>query len=227
MKINFDKLIGVDDSMDAPRVLMKTLYNKEHREKLFRKVQDASPDWSLDLFKDYFEQELAQRKVMKQDFTPYSVAKLASKLAGTGGRTLDVCSGTGSIVIAKWWNDLICSSIFKYTPSQFLYTCEELSDRALPFLLFNLLIRGVNAVVKHLDVLTRECKGVFFIQNDKDDYMQYSSLNLMPYTEEVEKFFGVKFTNFKHPNLIESPYVDHLPQEEPKKEKVEKQLTLF
>ena len=203
-KIDYNKLIGVNDSMDAPRALMAKLYNKDEREAMFKELQDGGIEWGEDIFREYFEEELAQRKVMKQDFTPYSVAKLVSKLAGTEGNTLDICSGTGTIVISKWWNDMISSSIFSYKPSQYIYTCEELSDRALPFLLFNLLIRGMNAVVKHVDVLTRECKGVFFIQNDKDDYMTYSSFNLMPYNEEVEQYFGVKFTDYRHKPIIES-----------------------
>lgn len=34
--------------------------------------------------------------------------------------------------------------------------------------------------------------------------MTYSSFNLMPYNEEVEQYFGVKFTDYKHKPIIES-----------------------
>ncbi|HAK1366479.1 TPA: SAM-dependent DNA methyltransferase, partial [Listeria monocytogenes] len=64
-------------------------------------------------------------------------------------------------------------------------------DRALPFLLFNLLIRGMNATVIHGDALTREAKQVYFIQNDKDDLLNFSSFNIMPHSETVEKEFNI------------------------------------
>jgi|SRR5690625_617598 len=34
-------------------------------------------------------------------------------------------------------------------------------------------------------------KGVFFVQNDFDDFLKFSSLNLLPYSEEVSKEFGI------------------------------------
>ncbi len=96
-------------------------------------------------------------------------------------------------------------SPFVYKPSMFFYTCEELSDRAVPFLLFNLLIRGMNAVVLHCDALTRDSYGAFFVQNDQDDHTQFSSLNVFPYTENTEKYLGIKFIEKRYVPLIESP----------------------
>ena len=60
---------------------------------------------------------------------------------------------------------------FDYEPRDYYYTAEELSDRAIPFLLFNMLIRGMNGNVVQCDVLTREATGAFFIQNDANDFM--------------------------------------------------------
>lgn len=41
------------------------------------------------------------------------------------------------------------------------FYCEEFSDRAMPFLLFNLMIRNVEAVVFHGDSLTRKAKHIY------------------------------------------------------------------
>ena len=62
----------------------------------------------------------------------------------------------------------------------------------------------MNAVVIHGDTLTRESYGVFFIQNDGDDHMKYSSLNRMKYNEDTEKMFNVKFVEEKHKPILQS-----------------------
>lgn len=96
------------------------------------------------------------------------------------------------------------TSPFHYKPSCYLYVCEELSDRAIPFLLFNTLIRGMNAVIVHCDVLSRKAYGAFFVQNDKDDPLQFSSLNLLPYSRDVADFLAVNFVENRYTTLIES-----------------------
>jgi len=82
---------------------------------------------------------------------------------------------------------------------------EELSDRALPFLIFNMAIRGVNATIIHCDVLSRDCFGVFFIQNDKNLSLEFSNINVMPYSKDASEAFNVKFFEEKYPAHIESP----------------------
>lgn len=202
-KIN--ELLGIDDSYKAPEALMSILYSRQRREKLFR---DFLPlfnyDVNFDWFHEYFQDEHADRKNKKQDFTPKSVATLLSALVGESNNTYEACAGTGGITISKWHHDRLQTNPFDYCPSDYLYVCEELSDRAIPFLLFNLLLRGMNAIVVHCDVLSREAKGVFFIQNDFDDHLKFSSLNLMPYTETIENEFSVKFTENKYDPIRES-----------------------
>ena len=204
--MNINKMLGINDSYQAPDQILKILYDRKRREDIFVKFLEAfNYDLSYDWFYDYFQEEHADRKYLKQDFTPVSVAELVSRLTGVGkGITYEGAAGTGGIMIRKWHVDRIQTSPFKYKPSNYLYECEELSDKAIPFLLFNTLIRGMNATIIHCDVLTRNCYGVFFVQNDKDDQMHFSSLNVMPYTQDVADFFEVKFVEERYSKWVES-----------------------
>lgn len=208
MKLTTEKineLFGIDDPWKAPDQLMKILFDRERREKMFREFLKIETDVSYDWFYMYFQEESAQRKKMKQDFTPVSISRLLSNIVGgSHGTNYDCASGTGGITIQKWWYDCMQETPLTYKPSEHFYTCEDLSDRALPFLLFNLLIRGTNACVVHCDVLTREAKGAFFIQNENDDCLQFSSLNVLPYTDFNARELGVSWADKRYQEHIES-----------------------
>lgn len=188
-----NELIGVDDSWKAPDALMAILMNHDQREKVFKQFLQEDHDLSFDWFHSYFESEAAERKNKKQDFTPGSVSRLLTQLINDGRTTMDSAAGTGGITISKWWRECINVLPWEYHPANYLYWTEELSDRAVPFLLFNLAIRGMNAVVVHIDLLSREgCKGVYFVQNAEDNTMGFSSINVMPQTKDVNEFFDVR-----------------------------------
>lgn len=198
-KIN--KLLGVNDSYKAPERIMEILHNKTEREHLFKSFLEAFDyDVSYDWFHDYFQDEHADRRKKKQNFTPTSVGKLLAELLGGKPyeETVDICAGTGGLTIQKWNRDRMQHSPFDYYPSYYLYFCEELSDRAIPFLLFNTMIRGMNAVIIHGDVISRKSYGVFFVQNDDDDFLHFSNLYLMPYTKSVEDFLGIRFVEERY-----------------------------
>lgn len=195
MKLTTEKinsLLGIKESYKASDALMAILFDKQKREATFKAFLEI--EWRLDCdwFHAYFEEEHANKKKFAQDFTPDSISKLLSAIVGPSSTNLDVAAGTGSLMIQKWHRDRVSMSPFDYKPSMFLYQCEELSDRALPFLLFNLMIRGMNATVVHGDALTREAKQVYFIQNDLNDHMTFSSLNVMPHSKNVEKEFDIR-----------------------------------
>lgn len=200
-----NELIGIKESYQASDALLKILFNKAKREKMFKSFLEI--DWHLDRdwFHAYFEEEHANKKKYAQDFTPDSISKLLSVIAGPSSVNLDVAAGTGSLMIQKWNRDRMDLSPLEYKPSMFFYQCEELSDRALPFLLFNLLIRGMNATVIHGDSLSREAKQVYFLQNDSDDFMNFSSLNVMPHSRRAEKEFGIRTWLDKPIDHVESP----------------------
>ncbi|KZE78231.1 methylase [Paenibacillus elgii] len=203
--MNINQMLGINDSYQAPAQIMKILYDRKRREEVFMKFLEAfNFDVSYDWFYEYFQDEHADRIRKKQDFTPKGVADLIVALAGSEGPTYDCASGTGGITIRKWQADRMKTSLYEYKPSNYLYMCEEISDRAIPFLLFNTLIRGMNAIVIHCDVLSRNTYGVFFVQNDKDNPMQFSSLNVMPYSKGVADFLRLKFVEERYKPLIES-----------------------
>lgn len=198
-KIN--KLLGIKESYKAPDRLMEILYmDKPERDKYFMDFLNAfDKDVTYDWFHDYFQDEHADRKNQKQDFTPQSVSRLLSEIVGPEGNTYyEPAAGTGGILIERWNQDRMKHSPFDYEPRDYYYTAEELSDRAIPFLLFNMLIRGMNGNVVQCDVLTRESTGAFFIQNDANDFMGFSSLNLLPYNEDAETELNIKFVDEKY-----------------------------
>jgi len=115
-------------------------------------------------------------------------------------------AGTGGIVIDYYYQMCTKQLPWDYKPSEHYHTLEELSDRAIPFLLFNMAIRGMNATVIQIDSLSREnCKGVFFIQNVKNDALAFSDINIMPYSDMVKKEFNIKsWSDERYPEHIES-----------------------
>lgn len=150
---SINTLIGVDESYKASDVLFKQLMDTDKRLALFQSFLAKEPDLSFDWFTDYFQEEHSDRKKNKQDFTPDGVVELVNRLLGTSHFNADICAGTGGLTIKRWT-----------TNSTAHFYCEEYSDRALPFLLFNLAIRNADAVVFHGDSLTREAKAFYRIE---------------------------------------------------------------
>lgn len=208
---SINEILKIKDSYKAPDRIMEIMYNKEERERIFLKMLDCfERDVSYDWFHVYFENEHADRKVKKQDYTPDSIATLLAKLTCNNANNLiyEPTVGTGGILIRKWWDILLKDGPFSYDPKKYLFVCEDLSDRSIPFLLLNLCIRGMNAVVIHGNVLTREAYGVFFVQNTNNDYLQFSDFNVMPYSEDVEKELNIKFVEKRYKPHIESEWGD-------------------
>lgn len=104
----------------------------------------------------------------------------------------DITAGTGSLIIQKWWNDCIRTDIFDYRPHDYVYIAQEYADNAIPYLLHNLAMRGMNCVVIHGDTLERTAKNIYLVQNAKDDFLAFSSINVMPRSETVANWFGIK-----------------------------------
>lgn len=82
--------------------------------------------------------------------------------------------------------------VFTYDPRNYWYQVEEMSDRALPFLLFNMAIRGMNGVAVQCDSLTRMAHAAYFIRNDSDDYLAFSKIVKLPKNDEVLRACNLK-----------------------------------
>lgn len=208
-----NNLLGIDDAFKAPDRLMEILSEREEREKLFRNFLKIDTNLEYDWFHEYFEAEQAERKSKKQDFTPNSVARLANAITSEPRQTdyYEMAAGTGGMMITRWAynvkedpaftgkikstmaDDILTSSIFTYSPRTYWYHLEELSDRAIPFLLFNAAIRGINAVIIQCDSLDRKAKRAFYVKNDSDNFFAFSDILEVPKTDKFGKFLNVKW----------------------------------
>lgn len=215
MTMKFDvktvnKLLGIDDAFKAPTKMMELMLDDKKREETFKKFLEIETDMSYEWFQEYFGDEQAERKSKKQDFTPSSVSNLVAQLVGKDKSTYyEPAAGTGSMLIAKWWNDrlknplykrpdtdnplikVLTSSIFTYDPRAYWYQAEELSDRAIPFLIFNMAIRGMNGSITQCDSLSRKATRAFFIRNDTDNYLGFSEVIELPKNQEVAELLNV------------------------------------
>lgn len=138
-----DSLLSIfhAEAVDAiPDLMLQAVMRQDER--LFHDVKEILPNLSHDWFRGIFQYYLADRDEMKQDFTPDSLAILMARLTGDSDTIVDLCAGSGALTIAAWSID-----------QERKFECFELDARVIPFLLFNLAIRNMNAIVHHADVL--------------------------------------------------------------------------
>lgn len=103
-------------------------------------VKDLHIDWLQKIFQ-YYE---ADRKTKGQDYTPSCLSKLVANLSITDNEDIvyDMCAGSGALTIQKW----------SLNPN-LKFVCKEFDERVIPFLLFNLALRNIEAEVIRADVL--------------------------------------------------------------------------
>lgn len=188
-----NKVLGIKESYQAPEKLMDRMMDDQRRKETFDEFLKYETDMSKEWFHAYFEDEHADRKAKKQDFTPNSVSNLLSRITGVDDSLYyEVAAGTGGILIQYWQEQRCKYGPFKYNPRAFWYQAEELSDRSIPFLIFNMAIRGINGVILHGDALSREFKAVYFIRNNTSDYQSYSEVIEVPKTKSLMQEFNIK-----------------------------------
>ena len=107
----------------------------------YNSIIDDTKDWLQALWQ-YYE---ADRTEKKQDYTPKSLCRLVAILAGDCKSVYDCCGGSGALTVEMLKNRDI-ENVF----------VEELDERVIPFLLFNLCLRNANGYVVNGDVLSRE-----------------------------------------------------------------------
>lgn len=194
-----NKLLGIDETYKAPEVLMDILTKDiDTRNKLFKSFLKVSTDMSFDWFHTYFQDEQAERKSKKQDFTPDSISELMNRLVNIdskndlSGEYYEPAAGTGGILIKKWRQDQLKATIALYDPRNFWYQVEEYSDRAFPFLLFNMAIRGMNGIAIQADSVERVAKQAFIIKNWTSNWLGFSDIIPVPKTELNLKILNLK-----------------------------------
>lgn len=197
MLYKINNLLGITESYKAPERLINILSDqKKSKEIFFKFLETFDYDLSYEWFNQYFEDEHADRKNKKQDFTPNCLSKLMTEMFTSDsqkGIIYEPACGTGSTIIAHWYRETRKSMPWEYNPMDYLYFCEELSSKTVPFLIFNLMIRGMNAVVIHGNTLTKKAEQIYHIFNENNHLMEFSTLFKCPHTKYYEDFFGIKF----------------------------------
>lgn len=154
MKVELiNELLNISESYQAPQKMLEFMLDDSGRRKLFQSFLEHETDLSYEWFQSYFEDEHSDRKAKKQDFTPNDISELLSRIPGDDGNYFESAVGTGGILI-KYWNQY-------EDKEKFDCRVEELSERAIPFLLFNMSIRGMNGVVSKGDSLTGEFDAIY------------------------------------------------------------------
>lgn len=135
-------LCKVSDIKDIGEALLNVVLN--HNVDFFNKYKsmiDDNKDWLQALWQ-YYEADRAEKK---QDYTPKSLCKLVSALAGDCKTVYDCCGGSGALTI----------EMLKSHKIDNVYV-EELDEKVIPFLLFNLCFHNANGFVVNGDVLSLE-----------------------------------------------------------------------
>lgn len=185
-------LLGITENYQAPQVMMQYMLDDTSRKAIFCRFLEVECKLDYEWFCRYFEEEHADRKVKKQDFTPQSVSQMLAQLV-PGNTYFECAAGTGSIMIQNWHHQRLSVSPLFYDPRSYWYQVEELSDRAIPFLIFNMAIRGMNGVIIHGDSLMSTAKEIYFIRNDSADYLRFSDVIKMPHCPQLEKELNITF----------------------------------
>lgn len=195
----FYKIAGVKQHAEFEMFLRDILFKPSERTQFYRDLLAINTNVYVDTFKRYFEDYAAERKSNQQDYTPDSVARLLAQLTRSDSRGeshgwsgYDPTAGTGSLLIQKWRDDQLAENpVFSYAPHNYFYMAEEFADNAIPYLLHNLALRGMNCMVIHGDTLERKAKQIYFVQNSEDDFLGFSDINVMPHSDQVAEEFGI------------------------------------
>ena len=194
------------ESYKIADVLLEMLIS-EQREKILTEIAEQTTDYTYDGLRDIFQNEHADRKKLKQDYTPDSLTKLISKILPQTSSLGDICAGTGSLNIA------ISTANYTY--------CEEVSERAIPFLLCNLALRNRRADVVNGNSLTGEINTVYSLMpgerfssievNEEMSIVNVENIVMNPpYSMRWEPVESQKYDEFgKMPNIADFPFLIH------------------
>lgn len=134
------KLFYISSVSDLGKALMEHLNDTDNMSEFKAMVDDdLTKDW-LQMVYQYY---MADREKKKQDFTPVCLGKLMSKLVGSADTIVDMCAGSGALTIQRWAED----------PDQ-KFELYEVDENVIPYLLYNLALRNIEADVWQGDVLT-------------------------------------------------------------------------
>ena len=131
MAINFFEYVGETSAKKVSEKLRAMINQPDELVKLRQYLIDNDADFNRDLFVSFFEQNLAERKGAKQDYTPTEVANLMWNIQDVENvkSVYDPTGGTGSLLV----NALETDKEVNY---------NELDDEAYEFAKLNALLRN-------------------------------------------------------------------------------------
>lgn len=136
------ELFGVDNPDNLGSALMESVSNSD---KLKAFCDLVGGDLSVDWMQMIYQYHLADRKEKKQDYTPKTLAQFMGMLAGDDETTVDMCAGSGALIIQKWDQN-----------HDLKFKAIEIDGNVIPFLLFNMVLRNIRCDVYQMDALTDE-----------------------------------------------------------------------
>ena len=113
----------------------------------------AGKDHGEDILQTVYQYYFSDRAEKMQDFTPPSIGRLVAELTGDAETVYDLCAGSGSLSIQK-----------RLTSPDAEFICEELDERAIPFLLCNMAIRNMRGWVINRNALTLATAAVYRLE---------------------------------------------------------------
>ena len=223
------QFFGVNDIMNLPKAVEAVIQrplderNEIYREFLRLNDYDMGRDW----FQRVYEEEFSQRKNQGQDFTPIEATELCAMLAGveTAHSVHEPTAGTGQMIISAWWTWARKRIPWEAFPSLFPVTVWEILDRTIPFLLFNLSIRGIMGYVYHGDTLENTVKRKYILLNRNDDALGFSELK--PDETGTMSIKGPPPAATRRLNTESHVFIPEPTASNPRKPVRPKQLTLF
>ena len=223
------QFFGVNDIMNLPKAVEAVIQrplderNEIYREFLRLNDYDMGRDW----FQRVYEEEFSQRKNQGQDFTPIEATELCAMLAGveTAHSVHEPTAGTGQMIISAWWTWARKRIPWEAFPSLFPVTVWEILDRTIPFLLFNLSIRGIMGYVYHGDTLENTVKRKYILLNRTDDVLGFSEI--IPDDTGTMRIKGLPTTATRRLNTESHVFIPEPTASNPRKPVRPKQLTLF
>lgn len=189
----FIKIPGIKEEYEICDKLMDTLLGNG-KDIFLKNLCDNGFDISKDDIREIFENELANRKSLKQDYTPSCLCNLISRLCGNQGEILDVCCGVGSLSVQCIVNQNCHSFCF-----------EEISNVSISMLLLNLAIRNTNATVLRKDVLSKKVYEVYKLRSQET----YSSIEKIVFDDQYDnKKFDCIISNPPYSLKWDPPEID-------------------
>ena len=163
------KILEIDEIYDLQKKLAEIMPHKHLREEYFDRIIANGADIKRDFIRDIYQEEAAQRKPLKQDYTPSSLCDLFFHIANPDKNELflDECAGTGSLAIAFISNG--CQNC----------VCVEKSSTVFIMLLFNLTIRNISGYAIRQDILTGSVAEIFRLTRG-DKYSDIQKTDILP-----------------------------------------------